>query len=292
MRTVKLSLAGALALASGSVAQVVVPNAATVAEGDGTFALTSTAAAGRTFQLTIDSSQLVGLIGQNLTGLQWRQNAPGTAAWPPTATNYASWDVFVGPGVDPTAMSNTFASNFTSAPTQVRSGPFSYAAGAHSFGSTPNAFGPTLNFTTPYLYTGGDLTIEMRFAAQTGATTQSPFDALTASLGPGNGWGVLFSGRWTANAAGVTGGNANFLVTRIEATPGGPTGACCLTSGANNCIVTSAAACTLQNGTYAGDDVTCAAANCPPLPTGACCRTDDSERRRGPRGLGVVRVRP
>ena len=44
----------------------------------------------------------------------WRLNGPGTAAWPPTATSYASWDIFVGPGVAPSAMSNTFASAHSS----------------------------------------------------------------------------------------------------------------------------------------------------------------------------------
>jgi hypothetical protein len=205
----------ALLLAGTAGADVIVPNSAAGVEGDGSFALTSTAAAGRTFQLTIAAGQLSGLVGQQIQGLQWRLNGPGTTAWPPTDTNYASWDIFIGPGVAPAAMSNTFASNFSGTPTQVRSGPHSFTAGSFTFGSTPNAFGPTLAFTTPYLYTGGDLTIEMRFAAQTGATTQSPFDAMLASGGPANGWGVDFAARWTSNAAGTTGSNGNFLVTNL-----------------------------------------------------------------------------
>jgi hypothetical protein len=56
--------------------------------------------------------------------------------------------------------------------------------------------------------------------------------------------------------------------------PVGPTGACCLTSGASNCIVTTSASCTSLGGTYSGDNVTCAVANCAPLPTGACCRNN------------------
>jgi hypothetical protein len=116
-------------------------------------------------------------------------------------------------------MSTTFASNFTATPTQVRSGPHNWDAGAFTFGSTPNAFGPTMTFTTPYLYTGGDLTIEMRFAQQVGATTQSPFDAVAASGGPGNGWGVDFSARWTSSITGTTGANGNFLVTNLIVVP-------------------------------------------------------------------------
>src|SRR5262245_41714636 len=105
-----------------AIADVVVPNSAAGVEGDGTFSLTSTGAAGRTFQLNIDEGQLTGLIGQQITGLQWRLNGPGTSAWPPTNASYTFWNVFIGPGVDPSAMSNTFASNFTGASTQVRAG--------------------------------------------------------------------------------------------------------------------------------------------------------------------------
>ena len=214
-KTVCGAVGFALALASMASADVVVPNSATSTEADGTFALTATAVAGRTFQLTIDSGQLTGLVGQQIAGLQWRLNGAATAAWPPANVTYTAWDVYLGPGVDPSAMSNTFASNFTAAPTQVRSGPQSFNAGSFTAGGSPNSFGPSLSFTTPYLYTGGDLTIEMRFSAQSGTTTTPSFDAVLASGGPGNGWGVGFGSRWTADAAGITGGNANFLVTNL-----------------------------------------------------------------------------
>lgn len=205
----------AVLVACAAQADVVVPNSAAGTEGDGAFSLTSTGSTGRTFQLTIASSQLTALVGQQIFGLQWRLNAAATAAWPPVNTTYAFWDVFMGPGVAPSAMSNTFASNFSAAPTQVRSGPAAFTAGGHTFGGSPNAFGEMLSFTSPYLYTGGDLTLEMRFAAQVGSTVQSPFDAVVASGGPANGWGVDFAGRWVGNATATTGGNANFLVTNF-----------------------------------------------------------------------------
>ncbi len=214
-RTIRAAICFALLLVWTARADVVVPNSAAGVEADGTFALTTTGATGRTYQFTIDSGQLSGLIGQNIVGLQWRLNGIATAAWPPANTSYASWDIFLGPGVDPSAMSNTFASNFTAAPTQVRSGAHAITAGSYPFGSSPNAFGPTLGFTSPFLYTGGDLAIEMRFAQQVGATTQSPFDAVNPSGGPGNGWGVDFSSRFTGSATGTTGSNANFLVTNL-----------------------------------------------------------------------------
>lgn len=203
-----------LLLAGAAYADVVVPNYAASSEADGGFFLTSTASAGRTFQLTIAASQLTGLIGQPIDAMQFRLNG-GAAAWPPVDANYAFWDVFIGPGVDPAMMSNTFASNFSGAATQVRSGPLTFAAGSFTGGSVPNNFGPALTFSVPYMYTGGDLTIEMRFAQQTGATTQANLDGANVSGGPGNGWGVDFAARWTGNAAGTTGTNGNFLVTKL-----------------------------------------------------------------------------
>jgi subtilisin-like proprotein convertase family protein len=47
------------------------------------------------------------------------------------------------------------------------------------------------------------------------------------------------------------------------------TGACCFTDG--SCQVLTSSQCSSQGGTYAGDNITCLAANCPQPPTGACC---------------------
>ncbi len=209
-------IAGLAVLSTAMVhGDVVVPNSLAGVEGDGTFSLTSTSAAGRTYQMTIAANQLTSVIGQQLTGMQFRLNGTATVAWPPVNANFASWDVYIGSGVTPAAMSNTFASNFTGGATQVRSGALTFTAGSFPFGGSPNAFGPTIMFNSSYLYTGGDLTVETRFTQQTGATTQSPLDGVTASLGPGNGWGVNFAARWTGNYAGVTGVNGNFLVTNF-----------------------------------------------------------------------------
>lgn len=208
--------------AVGAAQAVVVPNALAATEGDGAFFLTTTTAAGRTFQVTIAANQLTGLVGMTLQGICFRINNTVTTAWPPANVSIADWDIFLGPGVAPSAMSNTFASNFTGTPTQVRNGPISFNMGdfpVGNSGSTPNAFGPPIAFDTGYLYTGGDLTLEMRFLNQTGSTTQASFDAAAAASGPGNGWGVDFAGRWTSNAAGTSGGNANFLVTSFHAVP-------------------------------------------------------------------------
>lgn len=213
-----LAFIASLAIA-GAAHAVVVPNYTAATEGDGTFALTSTAAAGRTFQMTIAANQLTALNGLILTSIAFRLNGAAAAAWPVTNASFTAWDIYLGPGVAPSAMSNTFALNFSGAPTQVRSGGIMFTAGSFTAGSSPNAFGPKIMFDTGYLYTGGDLTMEIRFSQQTGATTQSPLDAVAASGGPANGWGVDFAGRWTGNYAGTTGTNGNFLVTEFQAVP-------------------------------------------------------------------------
>lgn len=211
----KSLLLAALSVAAVCANAVVVPNYAEASEADGVFFLTATSAAGRTYQMTIAANQLTGLVGRTLTGIRWRNNGATAAAWPPADVSYSNWDIFLGPGVAPSAMSNTFALNFTGAATQVRTGALGFTAGSFSSGSTPNAFGPPIMFDSGYLYTGGDLTIEMRFSAQSGTTTTPSFDAAAAAGGPGNGWGVDFAGRWTASSVGTSGGNGNFLVTEF-----------------------------------------------------------------------------
>lgn len=210
-----------LALLSMTAASfaVVVPNAYAGTDADGAFSLTATATAGRTYQFIIGSNQLASVAGQQITGLRWRLNAAVTAGWPLVDTSYADWEIRVGGGVAANAMSNTFASNFTSGPTLVRDGSHTFTAGSFTSGGSPNAFGPAVMFDSAYTYGGGDLCIEMRFSGQVGATNQPSFDALTASNGPANGWGVDFSSRWTANFAGTSGGNANFLVTDVITQP-------------------------------------------------------------------------
>ncbi len=200
----------------------VVPNAFASTEAPGTFSLTSTTAAGRTYMFTIKSTQLTSFVNSNISGMTWRLGNTATAAWPPVSTSFSRFDVWFGAGVDPALMSNTFASNFSGPMTQVRGGALSFnpnAFGIGGGGTVPNPFGPDLDFNLGnYTYTGGDLSILMRFSAQSGATNQPAFDAVAAS-DTANGWGTNFAGRWVGDQNGLTGGNANFLVTRFNATP-------------------------------------------------------------------------
>lgn len=212
---------GALSVAACSSAVTgVVPNAFAGTEGPGAFSLTTNTAGGRTYQFIIDSSQLTAFVNTNITGMQFRINS--AANWPTVPVTMSFFDVYMGASVDPTATSNTFASNFTGSVTQVRNGSIAFNPGDFPTGGTPNNFGPSIGFNmTSYFYSGGDLSIMMRFATQAGVggtPAQSPFDAIAAT-DTANGWGTLFSGRWTASSSGTSGGNANFLVTQLTATP-------------------------------------------------------------------------
>ncbi len=217
MRVVVL---GVLAGASAVAGAVVIPNSAAATEGDGVFNLTTSGATGRTYQMTIAAAQLTGLLNNNLTGMAFRINSGG-ASWPPVAVSFADWEIRIGPGVAPGAATTNFATNFTGATTLVRDGALAYSAGAFPSGGTPNAFGPALDFNqTSYLYSGGDLTIELRFSTQVGSTVQSPFDGILASGGPANGYGVDFSARFATGMTATTGGaNSNFLVTDLIGSP-------------------------------------------------------------------------
>jgi len=85
---------------------------------------------------------------------------------------------------------------------------------------------------------------------------------------------------WTLPLKGITFGSVCLVLAQAGPSscsappPGGgggtPQGACCHSDG--SCGVTSEAGC---DGTYVGDDSTCALADCPP-PTGACCLDDGS----------------
>jgi hypothetical protein len=208
----------ALALTSVSFAFTgVVPNAFAGTAGPGVFSLTSTGTTGRTFQFIIDESQLTSFVGSNINGMAWRLNEGSTTAWPPVAANFAFWDVWMGASVDPTVATGTFATNFTGTPTQVRSGAWTFNPGDYTIGGVPNNFGVNMALSN-YTYNGGDLAILMRFSQQTGATTQSPFDAIAAT-DTANGWGTLFRSFWTGNSAGTAGGNANFIITQLSAQP-------------------------------------------------------------------------
>lgn len=205
--TYLLSVAALVAVAGAANADVV-PNIYAATAAPGTF-LTWTSAA-RSYLYVMDSSELTGLIGLQITGMRMRGSETATVAGPSLAMATSDYEVWIGPSVDPSAISTTVASNFTSGPTQVRDGAENIAQGSFGLGN-PAPFGPTIALSS-YLYTGGDLAIFMTWQGWTGGASMS-LDA-TTTTSPG--YGVTYAARWTGSfGATVVGSNANFLVTDL-----------------------------------------------------------------------------
>lgn len=202
---------GMCGAAMASAFSDVVPNGLSGVAGNGSFLLSSTAAAGRTYQLVIDSSQLTTFVGSNIDSIDFRLNESLTANY--AGTSFTQFDVFLGAGVDPTARSTTFASNFTGTPTLVRSGALTWNP-MSAVGSPVKPFVTQLTFTTPYFYSGGDLTLEMRYSGS--AASGPTLDAVTST---GAGYNTAFGAGWAASSTATTASssaNANFFVMQFN----------------------------------------------------------------------------
>lgn len=109
--------------------------------------------------------------GVEIDGLAYRRNGGG-ATGPAGDTTFNSYSILLSESFDTTnEMTTTFADNVVGSQTEVYSGSLTFPANSMPGGSAPNAFGPMIDFTTPYLYSGGSLLIEIRRSARTGNTT-------------------------------------------------------------------------------------------------------------------------
>lgn len=202
----------ALAVAGvASAVQVVVPNGFETIAGPGQFLMSSTSTAGRTYQLIIHQNQLTGLVNTNLNGLQVRQQETLTSNY--AGTSFTFFDIYIGPGVDPATRSLTFASNFSGTPVQVRSGALTIGPSDLPGGMNPNQWGTAITFGD-YLYTGGHLTIEMRYSGS--SSTGPTLDAHTTTSA---GYNVDFASVWTSSSSGISGSNANFWNVQLTGSP-------------------------------------------------------------------------
>ncbi|MBX3363882.1 MAG: hypothetical protein KF866_03870 [Phycisphaeraceae bacterium] len=217
MNRLGVIVAALIPVASAHASDLVVPNGYDSTDGNGIFVgpLTSTP---RTYQLLIHADELTSLVGAEISGISWRIPASAIADFPVTDGSYGSYDIYLSGSVDPSMRSLTFIDNVVGPQTMVRSGPLNIPAGSYTFGNSPNAFGPVITFNTPWTYTGGNLLVELR---HTGSNmTSRSVDAVTASSGPGSGYGVFFSGAWASSYTAVTGSQGNFSIIRFQATGG------------------------------------------------------------------------
>lgn len=193
-----------------------VPNAFGSTNAGGTF-LGPLANAARTYQFVIAEDQLTAHVGRIIDGMAMRIPASSTAPWPTADVFFSTYDIRVSASVAPASRSLTFASNVVGSQTLVRTGPLtmltnSYPSGAVSPAS--NGWGTMIDFQTGYLYTGGNLLIELRHQGFSG--TSRSIDAILATGGPAGVYGVQVSACWTGSYTGTSGSQGNFGALRIR----------------------------------------------------------------------------
>lgn len=211
-----LSVAGvALLGASFGFAQTVVPNDRQNESGTATFLLFANTE--RTYQYIINASQLTGLVGQEIRSFNWRLPASATGDWPAPGSTFSfdNYEVWMSGAVNAADRSLTFADNVVGTQTQVRTGALSFGEGAFGSGSSPNAFGPEV-MINPYLYTGGNLAIEIRYTGVTNTGVTRSVDAIGTSVSP---YLTEVAFVWAANPAATTGSQGNFPILQLNPVP-------------------------------------------------------------------------
>jgi len=111
-------------------------------------------------QQVYDVSLLDGLIpGDQITGITFRLDSSQTGLPAQSVTNY---EIRLSRSVNEAgSLSLTFADNRGPDDVIVRSGPLTFSEGDFTGGASPNAFGAIIPFTTPYIYKGGPLLLEL-----------------------------------------------------------------------------------------------------------------------------------
>jgi hypothetical protein len=172
----------------------------------------------RTGQLIIGSQQLTGMnVGDTITGMTFRLwNGSTTQTW--TGHNYADYEIRIGEGVAPNLASTTLASNFTGTPTLVNDGATTLSGfSSGNTGATPNAWGNVIAFQSGYVYTGGNLTIEVRHTGGDAVFPNLTFAEAVASTGTG--YGTEYTSVTATGNLATTGALAAFTMVKLSVTP-------------------------------------------------------------------------
>ncbi len=208
-----------------ATADVIVPNANVVNHGNGGLNST-TRQFERTYQSVIPAAELASLTAPNnvINGLAWRSYFGG-GVWPSANINWQNFDIYLShspAGVGP-LISTAFAAHEGADLTLVRGGAMtvtanSYAAGSGAAGTPAGAFAPFIDFTTPFTYLGGNVTLTVRHDGNDGGTAQFVDENTSSPFGAGN-WAHYAS---VQPAYGATNSNANrngMLVTNFRVVP-------------------------------------------------------------------------
>jgi hypothetical protein len=141
------------------------------------------------FQQIYSSSLLTGLqVGDQITGVGFRVTVDATGVPAQVIPSYSIW--MGEAAVSPSLMSLSFAENRGNGFMQVRSGALNITSGLFPGGSGVNALG-FIDFTTPFVYQGGNLLIEIAYdefpAGGRNAEAESDYDAHLAMTAFGHG---------------------------------------------------------------------------------------------------------
>lgn len=142
-------------------AVIVLPGAYSASEAPASIA-TPLTNSDSTFQWVFASSSLVGLNpGTAIVGIGFRLDG-GSSDRPGVDLTYSTWDLQLSQSNNPAgSLSATFADNIAADVVTVRSGPLAIPAGSLPGGPGPNSFN-FIAFTTPYVFSGGDLLLTLR----------------------------------------------------------------------------------------------------------------------------------
>jgi len=174
----------------------------------------------RRYLFNIDAAALGIPAGSQLHGLAFRLNETSANPWPPQNATFADYEMRIGPGVATSDMSTTYANNFTS---QVLVYDGALELNEHIFSNdatspTPEQFGVYIPFSTPYLYFGGNLSIDIRYV-QPALAVGAFMDATSSGDFASTGMRGLFA---AGSQFAVNGTLTNAPITRLFFTPGPP----------------------------------------------------------------------
>lgn len=208
------------AAASLSAQSVVVPNASATTAG--TLVLNNplrNSANPRTYMLGINAAQLASIPpGSLIVGISMRAGLTTTnpAVWPTTDVTFNDYEIRIGDALPPSQWTSTFLNNFLGTPVLARDGVM--VVQANAFTNTnpgapvPNAWGTFYwDFQVPFLYTGGDLGIQLTHPGSTSSTSIF-FEQVTSNTAV-HGQAMTYAAFQAATASSM---NYAFCVTRIH----------------------------------------------------------------------------
>lgn len=143
----------------------VVPNANASTNGNGSQFFIFDTNSPITFQWDIAASQLTNLVGLSITALGFR--LPAGASTVGSSSTFPSFDLELSSSLNPLgSLSSTPANNIAANAVTVYNAPLTIPANSLIGGAGPNPF-YLIDFTTPFLYTGGDLLMTLQRTGDT-----------------------------------------------------------------------------------------------------------------------------